>query len=192
MKNQESQNRRNDHVANRIDYAEIIKARITVPDAVGMYTGQRIERNRICCPVHHGSDRNMRIYRNSYHCFVCHATGDVIQFVRDVTGDSFQDAMKRLNRDFALNLPLDGKPNHDLDKKALDELKRGIAERNVENLLKDTDTLINGMHNANLAGLIHVVEQICRSYAPRSSESEWSETWCNAMKLRTLLYAEIR
>lgn len=177
---------------NRIDYADIIKSRVSIPDVVERYTGQKIDHNRICCPVHHGTDKNMRIYKNTYHCFVCHATGDVIQFVRAVTGDSFQEAMQRLNQDFALNLPLDGAKRSDLDKNGLAKIAQEIAERNWQNTLKDADETINGMHQANLAGLVQSVEIICKSDAPKRQEDVWSDHWCEAMRLRTLLYGEIR
>lgn len=177
---------------NRIDYADVIKARVSVPDAVEQYTGQRIVRNRICCPVHHGDDRNMRIYRDTYHCFVCHATGDVIQFVRAVTGDTFQDSMKRLNNDFALGLPIGDTNRSDLDWKALDTIKRELAERNIQNRLDAFDETLNGMRQANLVGLIRLVESICESERPRDGDADWLSSWCEAMKLRTVLYDEIR
>lgn len=187
---QENPNRNRQYT--QIDPADVIKARVSVPEAVDRYTGQRIERNRICCPVHHGTDKNMRIYRDSYYCYVCHATGDVIQFVRAVTGDTFQDAMKRINADFALNLPLDGKSHHGLDKDATAALKREVEERKLSELFKSADSYIDGMRKANIAGLLHEVEIVCKHEAPKSEQDEWSAVWCEAMRLRELLHEQIR
>ena len=172
------------------DYAEIIKSTILMPDAVERYTGQRIYRNRIRCPIHHGSDYNMRIYQRSYHCFVCHATGDVIQFVQSVCGVSFQDAMARLNEDFNLGLPI-GTERGGTDRARISELNRKIAERNHAEQLEQIDEKLHGLHIANLSGLLHTVEQICEQERPKSVWSDLSMVWCEAMRLRTELRNEL-
>lgn len=176
----------------RIDYAEIIKARVTVPEVVERYTGQRIIRNRIKCPVHNGSDYNMRIYWDTYHCFVCHATGDVIQFVRSVTGDTFRGAMERINRDFNLGLPIGEKPCSDLDKKAIENANREIAQRRIQQIMEDADALIDGKHKANIAGLLHEVDIILKRYKPYNGWSRWRSDWCEALRLRTEAEDELR
>lgn len=174
----------------RIDYVGIIKQAVTVPDAVQRYTGQRIYRNRIKCPVHNGADYNMRIYPRSYHCFVCHATGDVIQFVQSVMGLSFQDAMKRLNEDFNLGLPI-GTDRNGADAARLSELNKRISERQFAERMEQIDTELNGLRLANLSGLLHTVEQICETERPKSVWSDWRADWCEAMRLRTELRAEL-
>lgn len=176
----------------RLDYAEIIKARVTVPEVVERYTGQRIIRNRIKCPVHNGSDYNMRIYRNTYHCFVCHATGDVIQFVRSVTGDSFVGAMERLNNDFALALPIGEKPCSDLDKKAIENANREIAQRRIQQIIEDADALIDGKHKANISGVLHEVDIILKRYKPYNGWSKWRDDWCEALRIRAELNEQLQ
>ena len=175
----------------RIDYAEIIKSSIPMQEVVERYTGQRPIRNRIRCPIHHGSDLNMRIYRNSYHCFVCHATGDVIQFVQSVLGLPFQDAMKRLNEDFRLNLPI-GEKLPEQDKARLTELNSRNAARLFRERMVQIDEAIAGTHQANLAGLLHLVELIYAEDAPMPWDDEWNPAWCEAARVRTLLNEQIR
>lgn len=48
------------------------------------------------CPFHHGTGPNFSVTprTNAYYCFVCHAKGDVIGFVRDHLGMDFVDAVK--------------------------------------------------------------------------------------------------
>ncbi|GJG88484.1 hypothetical protein tb265_36650 [Gemmatimonadetes bacterium T265] len=48
------------------------------------------------CPFHHGTGPNFSVIprTNAYYCFVCHAKGDVIGFVRDHLGMDFVDAVK--------------------------------------------------------------------------------------------------
>ena len=174
-----------------IDYAGIIKSTVPMPEVAERYTGQRIVRNRIRCPIHHGSDLNMRIYRNSYHCFVCHATGDVIQFVQSVLGLSFQDAMKRLNEDFNLDLPIGEKPPERC-KAFLSELNRRNAARLLAERMEQIDEFMDGTHKANLAGLLQTVERICRTERPKTPWDEWNPVWCMAMRLRTELNEQIR
>ena len=62
-----------------------------------------------CCPFH--KDRHAGSFvvypaKECYKCFVCGASGDVIGFVQTVCGLSRTDAMKRINADFRLNLPI--------------------------------------------------------------------------------------
>ena len=172
-----------------VDYAGIIKSSVSMPEVVERYTGQRIVRNRIRCPIHHGSDLNMRIYRNSYHCFVCHATGDVIQFVQSVLGLSFQDAMKRLNEDFGLHLPIG---EERVDSERLERLDRQNRIRMLREQLEKVDYDLNCIHKANLAGLLNAVEIICQCDAPETPWDEWKPVWCMAMRLRTELREEVK
>lgn len=172
------------------DYAEIIKSSVPMCDAVERYSGQRIYRNRIKCPVHNGADYNMRIYDRSYYCWVCHASGDVIQFVQSVMGLSFQDAMARLNEDFHLGLPI-GTERNGTDRARISELNRRIAERNRAEQLAQIDEKLHGLHIANLSGLLHTVEQICELERPKSVWSDWSMVWCEAVRLRTELRNEL-
>ena len=174
-----------------VDYAGIIKSSVAMHDVVERYTGQRIVRNRIRCPIHHGSDLNMRIYGKSYYCWVCHAAGDQIQFVQSVLGLSFQDAMKRLNEDFTLDLPIGEKPPEQ-GRARLTELNRRNAARLLQERMAQIDETIAGTHQANLAGLLNIVEQICRTERPKTPWDEWREDWCEAMRLRTLLNEQIR
>ena len=172
------------------DYAAIIKQAVPMRDAVERYTGQQIVLNRICCPIHHGKDRNMRIYGRSYYCWVCHASGDVIQFVQAVCGVSFRDAMKRLNEDFKLDLPI-GAERNATNRAKLSELNRRIAERKYREWLAQVDSEIDGLKRANLLGLLHTIEVICETERPKTADEEWNPVWCMAMRVRTELSGTI-
>ena len=174
-----------------VDYAGIIKQAVPMPEVAERYTGQRIVRNRIRCPMHNGTDRNMRIYPKSYYCWVCHAAGDQIQFVQSVLGLSFQDAMKRINEDFGLHLPIGEKPPEQ-SRAQLTELNRRNAARMFQERMAQIDTDIDGMHQANLAGMLNTVEQICRTERPKTPWDEWRPDWCMAMRLRTELMEEVK
>ena len=173
-----------------VDYANIIKSSLGMAEVAERYTGQRIVRNRIKCPMHNGADRNMRIYPKSYYCWVCHAAGDQIQFVQSVCGLSFQDAMKRLNEDFGLHLPI-GEKLPEQSKAQLSELNRRNAARILAEQMEQIDTELIGLHLANLSGLLNEVEKICAEKRPKTPWDEWREDWCEAMKLRTELMEEV-
>ena len=174
-----------------IDYAEIIKSTVPMPEVAERYTGQRIVRNRIRCPMHNGTDRNLRIYPKSYYCWVCHAAGDQIQFVQSVLSLSFQDAMRRINDDFGLGLPI-GQEQTELDRKRLAELNRKIAEHRRLEDARLSDAEARERMTACWVGLLHQVEIICEQRRPKTPWDEWADDWCEAMRVRTELNEQIR
>lgn len=86
--------------------ADLIRARVTMPDVIAQYTDAKPIRGRIPCPIHSGSDRNFSFDDEKYHCFVCDASGDVIRFVEQLFGIGFGQAVSRINYDFRLGLPV--------------------------------------------------------------------------------------
>ena len=174
-----------------IDYAEIIKSTVPMPEVAERYTGQRIVRNRIRCPMHNGTDRNLRIYPKSYYCWVCHAAGDQIQFVQSVLSLSFQDAMRRINDDFGLGLPIGTEPS-DAERHRLDELNRKIEERRRLEDARLSDAEARERMTAGWVGLLHQVEIICEQRRPKTPWDEWADDWCEAMRVRTELLEEVK
>lgn len=90
-------------------------------------------RGRIPCPIHRGTDRNFSYSDTGYTCFVCGAKGDVISFVKEVCELSTRaDAMRRINRDFGLGLPIDSPASESFNEEAAKrrkEAERREAER---------------------------------------------------------------
>lgn len=173
------------------DFTEIIKRLVPMQDVAERYTGEPIRFNRMRCPIHHGKDQNLRIYPKSYYCWVCHAHGDVIQFVMSVLGLSFQDAMQRLNDDFNLGLPIGAEPS-DAERHRLAELNRKIEERRRLEDARLSDAEARERMTACWVGLLHQVEIICEQQAPATPWDTWRDDWVEAMKLRTELYEQIR
>ena len=92
------------------EIADAIHDAVTMDEAVRFYLpGVNPRYNRIPCPIHHGKDFNFSYTQHGYKCFVCGASGDVITFVKETQGCATRvDAMKRLNQDFNLHLPING------------------------------------------------------------------------------------
>ena len=112
------------------DIADAIHRAVTMPEVVRYYLpGVDARYNRIPCPIHMGHDRNFSFTENGYKCFVCGESGDVVKFVQTV----FQlkdrtDAMKRINADFRLGLPIDGEITP-AQEKVLQQRREAAMER---------------------------------------------------------------
>lgn len=91
------------------DIANAIHDTVTMDEVLALYCPETPRRSGRCpCPIHNGKDYNFSFSRFGYKCFVCGASGDVISFVKEVQRCPTRgDAMKRINADFHLNLPLD-------------------------------------------------------------------------------------
>ena len=97
-------------------------------------------------------------------------------------------ALKRLNEDFALDLPLGTKPT---DAEKL-KLKRQYEERQKQKRAEEEQAERQYEHYLDLLGLLRTVEHICEESAPQLPWDEWSPDWCTAMRLRTELREEIQ
>ena len=171
-----------------IDYAAVVKSKVSVPSVVSRYlSGVKPLHNRIRCPIHNGTDRNLLIHQDHFYCFVCNEGGDVIRLVRHIFGCDFKTALERLNADFCLDLPLGTKPS-DAERA---EMKRSYDER-IKREQEEADKA-ERLYRSYLdrLELYRTVCQICENEAPQTPWDDWQLDWCTAMRLRTELKAEI-
>jgi hypothetical protein len=119
-----------EHRASWEDIAEAIHDSVTMDEAVHLYIpGVDTRYHRIPCPIHNGKDRNFSYTDRGYKCFVCGASGDVISFVQTILSlRDRTDAMKRINADFRLGLPLDREITV-AENKALEERRKALREK---------------------------------------------------------------
>lgn len=109
-----------------MNFAEIIKERVPLCVAVETYTGDRLVKGKMCCPFHNEKTASFTVFpNNTYYCFGCGESGDVIAFTKRFFNINFQQAILRLNSDFGLLLPLMGK----IDQKAEIERRRKLKEQ---------------------------------------------------------------
>lgn len=82
---------------------------LTMKDILNKY-GIKQKGNMFNCPFH-GEDKHpsAKAYKNSYYCFTCNKTGDIIGFVENYFNISFLEAMQKINIDFLLGLNLKNK-----------------------------------------------------------------------------------
>ena len=111
------------------DIAQAIHDTVTMDEVVRVYVPSATPRHhRIPCPFHNGKDYNLSYTPHGYRCFVCGASGDVVGFVKDACELATRsDAMKRINQDFHLNLPIGA--NMDVHISAEMQKRRAEAER---------------------------------------------------------------
>ena len=73
------------------------------------YYGIETNRSNFCrCPFHQEKSASFKAYPGSrgFYCYGCHESGSVIDFVIKFFGLSFGDAIKKINEDFSLGLPI--------------------------------------------------------------------------------------
>ena len=171
-----------------IDYAAVVKSKVSVPSVVSRYLSTvKVVHNRIPCPIHNGTDRNLLLHQDHFYCFVCGEGGDVIRLVRHIFQCSFTDALKRLNMDYCLDLPLGTKPS---DAERI-RLKSSYSER-LKKEHEEADKAERLYRNyLDRLELLRTVEMICEHEAPQTPWDEWEPDWCTAMRLRTELREEI-
>lgn len=171
-----------------IDYAAVIKSKVSVPSVVSRYLPSvKPLHNRIPCPIHNGTDRNLLIHQDHFYCFVCNEGGDVIRLVRHIFGCDFKTALERLNADFNVGIPLGTKPS-DAER---NKLKQAYEERLERQRAEAEEAERKERNYLDRLELYRTVCQICDDYAPITPWDEWRPDWCTAMRLRTELREEI-
>lgn len=90
----------------RINAIQTIKEQLTMFDICCQYGFEPNRADFICCPFHNEKTPSMKIYQGDrgYNCFGCGASGDVITFVKEYFNLSFQDALRKIDADFNLNI----------------------------------------------------------------------------------------
>lgn len=94
-----------------MDFVEHLKSRLDIADVVGHYV--RLKRNGASaslvglCPFHSEKTPSFNVHtvRQFYKCFGCDAKGDLINFVMEIEGVEFWDALKLLSERYGIPLP---------------------------------------------------------------------------------------
>lgn len=91
------------------------------------------------CPFHSGDHTaSLKIYPDDrgWYCFGCHRGGGVIEFVRELYGLSYRQAIEKLNADFSLGIRM-GQKTSWMERRKLEaeaERKRKEVEREREEM----------------------------------------------------------
>ena len=160
-----------------MNYAEEIKIRVKMPELVRFCGLNPNRQNRVACPFHGGKNPNLGIKEDFCHCFKCGYKADVIKFVQDYFGLSFQAALVKINDDFSLGIPIGEKVDK---RRAIDDAKKRYIERNEINGQRDRlEGLQNNFYNA--VGEFARLEKNRLKHAPRVGE-EFHPLFVEALK----------
>ena len=160
-------------------YAEIIKERVTTLDMMA-HAGIQADRHGMAvCPFHGDRDASLKVYRDprrGWHCYGCHAGGDVIDFAMRLYGVGFREAVSRINEEFALGLPI-GEPMTGAQRRAMrEEIERAKQARQA--LQRREHEAENAYWSAYDAWLSN--ERVMQENAP-SGLSEPNAAYCEAI-----------
>lgn len=110
-----------------IDVFREAREHVTAEAAARNY-GLEIRRNHTAlCPFHREKTPSLRFKDGRYKCFGCGVGGDSIDYTSRLLGLDAMGAVRRLNDDFMLGLPLDRGPTREERKAA--EHRREVAEK---------------------------------------------------------------
>lgn len=88
------------------------KRLVSACDAAEHYGFHPNRANFIPCPFHLEKSASLKLFNNgTWHCFGCGKGGTVVDFVMQLFNLSALDAIRKMNVDFNLSLPLNGPPN---------------------------------------------------------------------------------
>ena len=88
----------------RFNVVQTIKDRLTMREVLERYGYEPNKKGFVCCMFHNEKTPSMKIFEKDYHCFGCGEHGDTITFVQKLFNLSFQEALKKIDVDFGLNL----------------------------------------------------------------------------------------
>lgn len=88
-------------------YAHDIVSALTMRQVLTLYGVEVNAHGYALCPFHNEKTASLKVYEQKYYCFGCGAHGDVITFAMTFFDLPFKAALKKLNADFSLNLPID-------------------------------------------------------------------------------------
>lgn len=114
-----------------MDRASEIKRLVTMQDIIRKYGFETNRSGFMRCPFHQGDHTaSLKIYPGDrgWCCFGCHRGGTVIDFVMNLFGISFQQALSRINFDFDLGLSASNVPNIYQNSKFLQEMLKEKKE----------------------------------------------------------------
>ena len=171
-------------------YAEIIKERVTTLEMMERVGVQVDRRGMAVCPFHGDSDASLKVYRDprrGWHCYGCHAGGDVIDFAMRWYGLCFNDAVARINADFALGLPIGEEMTGEQRRAVREEIERMRQERQaLQRRTAEAESAYWAAYDAWLAN-----ERTMQENAP-SGLSEPNAAWCEAVVRRDELEERLK
>ena len=163
-----------------MDYANEIKSMVSMPELMERY-GFSLNRSGFCkCPFHSEKSASFKAYPGTrgFYCYGCNESGSVIDFVMKFFGLSFGDAIKKINEDFSLGLPICER----ISLRQRREMERSQRERQEERNREQRELeRLDGEYWAAF-DLWQKYDTNKREYAPKSPSEDFHPLYVEAIK----------
>lgn len=146
---------------------EAVKENVTALQAAELYGMEISEKGMALCPFH--PDRNPSLKLDDrFHCFGCHADGDVIDFVSRLFHMSAMEAAEKLADDFGIDY--DGK-EETVDRP---HIREPTPEQRFQQIRRRTYQVLHEYY--------HLLSRWRRQYAPQKPGDPWSPLFTEALQ----------
>ena len=134
-----------DQVLDQTDIVDVVGRRVQLNKKGSNYWG--------ICPFHDDHDPSMAVNQDKqfYYCFVCQASGNSINFLREYENLDFTDAVETLASSLGLEIPYEKTLINLVDED--DYLILDQAVKVFEKQLKESKTAINYLKSRNISGI---------------------------------------
>ena len=144
--------------------------------------GFQINRSGFCkCPFHNERTASCKVYRDSFYCFGCHAHGDAINFVKQYDNVDFRGAVDRLISMFGIAVD----DEKSTAKRVADSRATFMRHYELQQREREFQKLKKEFDNAMM--LLRFAEKAVDLTRPLKPEDEWTDAFCEAVKLREKL-----
>ena len=118
-----------------MNFADAIQHRVSMLEMLKYYGIETNSSNFCKCPFHQEKSASFKAYDGDrgYYCYGCHTSGSVIDFVMQYFSIPFVDAIKKINEDFSLGLPIGEKLDR---RKQLEMQKQAFLRKREMNARK--------------------------------------------------------
>lgn len=96
-----------------MDVFGAVRESVSAEDAARLYGLEIDYHGKARCPYHGDRHPSMTFHKGRFRCWACNASGDAIDLTGHLFGLDGLGAVRKLNTDFSLALPLDRKPTQE-------------------------------------------------------------------------------
>lgn len=150
------------------DVFSIIKENIDTKDVAVHYGFHPNRSGLICCPFHNDKSPSMKVDKR-YYCFGCGATGDVIDFVKNLFELPVMEAAKKIAHDFGIRI--DG--NDRTSAEPVNAETVNVKPINKSKISKNNCEIERITRILNL--YIDYLKVQIQKYEPKSMDEEWDD-----------------
>ena len=151
------------------DVFRLCRERVTAEEAARYYGYAPDRQGKVLCPFHPDRHPSLSFHRGSFRCWSCGAAGSAIDFTARLFGLAPLDAVRKLNEDLGLGLPLDREAGPE---------ERERARREAE--LRETRKVFEEWRQAMLTRLCAAVRR--GNDALKKPMEDWSPEECLAVR----------